>query len=552
MAALVSFVFLLVLETTSRAAPTTEGFALNRYSPAAPGSSWFELDSLDLRGSARPMLALIADFSYQPLMILDGSGEELVAVVDRQFFYHVSAALVVARRVRLSASLPLLVYSQGGAGRLAQVGSAQNVLIASPDGSGLGDLRLGTDLRLFGEHAGPFTLALGARVFLGGGNEDRFASDGQVRGEGRVMWAGRHGVFTHAAHAGVMLHAERGDFAAVPFGTDLTFGAGIGLWLADGRVTLGPELYGSTVVSDFGDGFLQRASTPLEALLGAKFQVGSAMRLGAAGGSGLTEGLGSPQFRFLASLEWLPETETKARAAPKRARDADAVAPADRDADRIVDEVDACPREAGLPSSDPALHGCPLSDKDGDGIADGADSCPRVKGVAHETRELHGCPKDSDGDGVDDSADKCPLAAGLEGEDPELNGCPIAHIEQGEIKINQRIEFESSSARLAPESPAVLSALVSILAEHPEIEQLSVEGHTDSRGPAAFNLGLSQKRAAIVVEWLISHGVAAERLSSRGFGLERPIDSNATDVGRRNNRRVQFRIVRRGGGGSRD
>jgi OOP family OmpA-OmpF porin len=549
---LFSLVFLLVLETNSSAAPTTEGFALNRFSPAEPGSSWFEVDSLDLRGSARPALALMGDFSYQPLMILDGSGEELVAVVDRQFFYHLSAALVVARRLRLSASLPLLVYSQGGAGRLAELGGAQNVLIASPDGSGLGDLRLGTDLRLFGEHAGPFTLAVGARVFLGVGSEDHFASDGQVRGEGRLMWAGRHGVFTHAARVGVLLHGERGDFAAVPFGTDLTFGAGIGLWLADGRVTLGPELYGSTVVSDSGEGFLERASTPLEALLGAKFHVGSAVRLGVAAGSGVTQGLGSPQYRLLASLEWQPRAETEA-AAPEAVREPAAlVAPADVDADRVMDDRDACPREAGVPSRDPALHGCPLSDKDADGIVDGVDACPRVKGVAHATRELHGCPKDSDGDGVEDAVDRCPLQAGLGSDDPELNGCPIARIEQGEIKINQRIEFESSRASLVAESFAVLSAVASILSENPDIEQLSVEGHTDSRGPAAFNLGLSQKRAAAVVEWLISHGVEAERLSSRGFGLERPIDSNATEAGRRNNRRVEFRIVRRKGGGRRD
>lgn len=73
---------------------------------------------------------------------------------------------------------------------------------------------------------------------------------------------------------------------------------------------------------------------------------------------------------------------------------------------------------------------------------------------------------------------------------------------------------------------------------------MSIEGHTDNRGGAAYNHGLSQKRAASVVKWLVSHGIEAGRLTSVGYGQERPLDSNATDEGRQNNRRVEFHIVR--------
>jgi outer membrane protein OmpA-like peptidoglycan-associated protein len=72
---------------------------------------------------------------------------------------------------------------------------------------------------------------------------------------------------------------------------------------------------------------------------------------------------------------------------------------------------------------------------------------------------------------------------------------------------------------------------------------VSIEGHTDNRGTAAYNMGLSARRAASVVEWLVQHGVDASRLTSIGYGLTRPLDSNETDMGRRNNRRVEFHIV---------
>jgi OOP family OmpA-OmpF porin len=81
------------------------------------------------------------------------------------------------------------------------------------------------------------------------------------------------------------------------------------------------------------------------------------------------------------------------------------------------------------------------------------------------------------------------------------------------------------------------------LKEHPEIKRLSVEGHTDDRGLAAQNVGLSQRRAAAVVAWLVANGIDATRLTSNGFGATRPLESNAAEAGRQTNRRVEFKIM---------
>src|SRR6187551_3595269 len=64
-----------LLQSLASAAPTLEGYALNRHQPPEPGSDWFENESLDFRGMVRPALGLVADFSQRPLVIRDREGE---------------------------------------------------------------------------------------------------------------------------------------------------------------------------------------------------------------------------------------------------------------------------------------------------------------------------------------------------------------------------------------------------------------------------------------------------------------------------------------------
>jgi outer membrane protein OmpA-like peptidoglycan-associated protein len=82
-----------------------------------------------------------------------------------------------------------------------------------------------------------------------------------------------------------------------------------------------------------------------------------------------------------------------------------------------------------------------------------------------------------------------------------------------------------------------------ILKDHPEVERVSIEGHTDSRGARANNLKLSEARAESVRQWLLQHGVDRKRIAAKGYGPDRPIGSNDTDKGREENRRVEFLIV---------
>ena len=89
----------------------------------------------------------------------------------------------------------------------------------------------------------------------------------------------------------------------------------------------------------------------------------------------------------------------------------------------------------------------------------------------------------------------------------------------------------------------MLDAIYGILAAHPELRRVRIEGHTDDVGTNDYNKDLSDRRARTVVRYLTGKGIARERLEPSGFGEDRPIASNATALGRAKNRRVEFTIV---------
>lgn len=107
----------------------------------------------------------------------------------------------------------------------------------------------------------------------------------------------------------------------------------------------------------------------------------------------------------------------------------------------------------------------------------------------------------------------------------------------------EKIHFESGSIKFKVQSYQTLNRLVTTLTKYPEILKLGVYGHTDSMGQYRDNLKLSNLRAQAVVLYLGKRGVDTNRLSYKGFGPDKPIDVNTTASGRRNNRRVEFKVI---------
>jgi len=202
----------------------------------------------------------------------------------------------------------------------------------------------------------------------------------------------------------------------------------------------------------------------------------------------------------------------------------------DTDGDGVPDHLDECPTVAGLV----ALNGCP--DADGDGIPDHLDKCPNEAGPASND----GCPfEDRDGDGVLDKDDQCPDVAGTVAN----KGCPEVSVEI--IKqlndYSKTVLFDLNKSTIRKESYSALQNIVDIMKEYPNAA-FHIGGHTDSSGRDAYNMKLSKERAASVKDYLITIGMDGSRLSSEGYGEEKPIATNATAAGRQQNRRVEISL----------
>lgn len=142
-------------------------------------------------------------------------------------------------------------------------------------------------------------------------------------------------------------------------------------------------------------------------------------------------------------------------------------------------------------------------------------------------------PADSDGDGVIDAKDKCPGTRA--GAKVDQWGCEI--MESMTIDLLEG-EFGFDSAVLTPAMEQALDAVAKMIKDSPGSETLIITGHTDSVGPADYNMGLSLRRAESARDHLVSAGVAADMISVRGEGEENPVADNATREGRDQNRRI--------------
>lgn len=231
----------------------------------------------------------------------------------------------------------------------------------------------------------------------------------------------------------------------------------------------------------------------------------------------------------------------------------------DADQDSILDKDDQCPNEAGPKEN----GGCPWKDTDADGILDKDDDCPEILGL----KQFNGCP-DTDSDGIKDSDDRCPELPGrienkgcpdadndtlvdMDDECPIVagpvsnNGCPEV-TEEVQKQLNsyaRTILFDTGKSTIKSESLSVMIDIIQILNEYPNAH-FTVEGHTDSVGSSTSNQRLSEARANSVRDFLIKEKIDPLRLTAIGYGEERPMESNATKEGRKQNRRVEINLIK--------
>lgn len=232
-------------------------------------------------------------------------------------------------------------------------------------------------------------------------------------------------------------------------------------------------------------------------------------------------------------------------------------------ADKAIDYSHRKPTPASISVSTPTIL-----DSDKDGVSNAHDRCLRTQLLVEVDK--FGCVADDDQDGVPNAQDRCPGTP--LGTEVDINGCPlpiapppvapvvIAPVpeptpapapapipapEPAEELITEtqnitlNVEFDNNSAVLRPISYPEIEKLAAFLIEHPELNDVVIEGHTDDRGSDQMNQGLSQRRAQSVVTALTTrYGIDKLRLRAMGYGESRPIATNDSEAGRQINRRV--------------
>jgi OOP family OmpA-OmpF porin len=526
--------------------PTFE-LELLKLNPSGVGSLLLGTGELLPDGDYR--FSLTAHYENDPLLLFQ-NGTAMGAVVEHRTTAHLTAAYGLWGWLEVGAQLPVVLFQRGDDLTAQGIGRIDG-------GISSGTPLLSLQLKLLSQREEDLVdLSFGAHTGLPIGDAEALTRE--LRAIPSLMVGRRGESLRMAFDVGMLLRPRtilsRDENIQDELGHALRFGGVV--------ASLGEKLRGELALITLVP--LKRQGFSIEALTGARWPLNESLEAYALAGLGFGKAPGTPDFRLLLGMAYgrVRPAPPLPPIPPEEVKEQEPVPePKDTDGDGLVDGMDRCPAVSGALG----LQGCP--DKDSDGVEDGSDRCPSEPGP----KERGGCPaKDSDGDTLLDEVDGCPTEPGPQDRNgcpisdkdndtvedqrdncpeefgpPENQGCPpdeeqLVVIQTDRIAIKDTVYFDFDKATIQPRSFPLLDQVARVLVEHPEIIGVSIEGHTDGQGPAEYNRNLSQRRSESVRKYLVEKGVASERLEARGFGEDRPVQSNATSKGRAANRRVEF------------
>ncbi len=570
---------------------TTQTFQLQQFRPWGDPYGGFQNQSGLTLGQWNYQLGLSFNYAKDPLIMRDQSGNRALEVLRHQIASDIHAGVGLLPWLDVILRIPLTLYQDGEFPSGVSDGR-------SLSGFFLSDIQLGAKVQFLREKR--HLLDMGLTFYLG----IPISNPISLNGSQGVSFGGNFNISKQVSIVRLMFNVGYRYQAQAEFGNllldhELTYGLGAVVEAVSDTFELVFDLAGSTSLSR-----PTPESTPMEFYFGGRYYPMTtkdlAITLG--GAVGVMPGVGTPQFRVVLGVRWSPILSDQDKdglidrkdrcpktpgplenqGCPWGDKDKDGLTDNidkcpdvagpkenkgcpwdDRDKDGLTDNIDKCPdtpgpkENKGCPWGDkdkdgltdnvdkcPDIpgpkenKGCPWGDKDKDGLTDNVDKCPDVPGP----KENKGCPDtDRDKDGIVDRLDKCPDVPGLK----KKQGCPIVLLVKvvgSQIKVLQKIFFNTGSARIRRVSFPVLSQVLEVLKSRPKIS-VRVEGHTDNVGGAKYNLGLSRRRAKSVRSYLIKKGIDEGRLTSVGYGLTKPVLPNTSRKNRSKNRRVEFHIV---------
>lgn len=524
---------------------------LQSFRPAMDSRGYITLDAAQVLGHLDTSFGLVTNWGTGLLRFQDG---ERTYQVEHMISPTLVGALGLGLgglALELGASVPFSIMA-GDRGPDARDDDGLNVNFRF-GGQGLGDVGLHLKWRLLRPAGSGLGLALSGAVFLPTASErGRWLGNDSAVLQGMIIAGVERARLRLGVNAGLRVrtagaarftdampmmvngrprpvtggHIEVG--ATVPAGVALAYA------LVPQRFELVTEVFGAVPLG--GSGYF-----PLEAVGGIKVYLAESSFLSLGGGAGLLPGRGgNPGLRAYLGIVFEPRA-------------------GDRDGDGVPDDMDACVVTPEDRDDFEDQDGCPDLDMDGDGVEDEDDECPAEAEDADGFEDADGCPDlDNDQDLVRDEDDACP---GLDGEPLEdvqethngrddHDGCPDGRSlidTETDTVVLRDIHFEFDSAVIKEESHDILETIARSLSVHTDIALVEVQGHTDERGAAAYNLDLSERRARAVVAFLVAAGVDASRLRARGYGESMPVSPGHGEEVWARNRRVELVILERAG-----
>lgn len=561
--------------------PRERNFVLQRFRPSFDPNGTYNAYSAETMKQWNFFVGFWANYGHRPLTIVGkGAPQDLI---DFQLAGDLGGGISLLDRkwvgLEVYASLPILMYQTGrlfnsiNCGLPNEPGCSETETFPN---AALGDLSFALKYRALDQRWQFINLALVAEIFFPTGTGSALYGTGGMSAAFKLVVSRRlFEIWNIVANIGVRLRPAR-NFLGVNVRNDFTYSIGSSIEVWREKLDIVLEVAGGVGLTE-----LNSNNAPLELLAGLRFYPLAHKRLAIdlGGAGGLLPGYGIPAFRIFLGITYAHRDKGPVDSDGDGVFDPDDKCintvgsaqnygcPLDTDKDGIIDAYDRCPRTPGPRSN----RGCPYADRDKDKVFDHEDSCPDQYGAP----ENNGCPwTDTDGDGLKDNVDQCPKVAGLKVNQgcpntdrdkdtvvdhkdkcpdipgpPSNKGCPkkvLIKVDKasGRILLLEKVYFKTASATILRRSYPILKQVVSVMNSNPKI-RIRVEGHTDDRGRARYNLGLSKRRARSVRRYLIRKGgIDSSRLTSEGHGEGKPIATNKTSKGRAKNRRVEFHIVK--------
>jgi uncharacterized protein (TIGR03382 family) len=470
----------LVASSSARA----QGFEAERFQPSAGAFDILAVESALVPPHLAVSGTVYVSYADRPLRLVAPGAE--MDLLSNQTTVTPGASLGLFNRLELSLCVPVVAHRRVSAARFAPGRPV-------PSSSGVGDVLFAPKARLLGNSR--LGLAVAVPITLPTGSADSFLGYGNVTAGPRLIaeYGGeRSRSLRVAANAGVALRGQRHVLDA-DFGNAVTYGLGAELpfRLASQRVSGVATLAGETQIGS-GAG----KTSPLELLGGITWRGPGGIGMTAGGGPGLTSGYGTPRYRVLLAISYVPEGASDAE---------------ERAASGLGEESQITTSPGSIAPSQPERAPSARAGEAATSSSKQPATPPVVSGPGNEER----------------AAERRKTAE------------RIALIRGGVVR------FEFESFKIGPEYSEGLDKIATALQADLSLK-VRIEGHADEQGSPGFNRWLSEKRARAVRNALAKRGVPTWRIETVGFGNARPLDGAHTLRAHRRNRRVEFVAVSRG------